>query len=176
MSTEDDSDDSSDGDVPVRTTQRRSAGPRTRSTRTGANGVAGNSAPGDQGASEDDLYAATPRAQRTRAPTAGAETQSQSQSRFSPASSHPASQLLTSQDQDESEESESEDQAPPVSRERVRQFQTALGQLLDGPLFESDAAEAARVVEAVNAKVSQKFEDGEAKRVLEQLSEQNKIM
>jgi DNA replication licensing factor MCM3 len=185
MSTEDEdsSDDSSDGDVPARTMQRRSAGPRTRSMRPGANGANGNSTPAadraaGQGASEDDdLYTVTPRAQRTRPPTAGAETQSQSQSRFSPASSHPASQLLTSQDQDESEESEeSEDQAPPVSRERVRQFQTALGQLLDGPLFESDAAEAARVIEAVNAKVSQKFEDREAEQVLEQLSEQNKIM
>jgi DNA replication licensing factor MCM3 len=188
MSTEDDddSDESSDGDVPVRTTQRRSAGPRTRSMRTPANGVGGNSASvgaAEQGASDDDdLYTATPRTQRTAPATAGATTQSQSQSRFSPASSHPASQLLTSQqeesqEQEESEESEeSEDQAPPVSRERVRQFQVALGQLLDGPLFESDAAEAARVAEAVNAKVSQKFSNPEAKAILEQLSEQNKIM
>ena len=187
MSTEDDdSSESSDGDVPVRTTQRRSAGPRTRSMRTPANGVRGNSASeaaAEQGASDDDdLYTATPRTQRTAPATAGATTQSQSQSRFSPASSHPASQLLTSQqeesqEQEESEESEeSEDQAPPVSRERVRQFQVALGQLLDGPLFESDAAEAARVVEAVNAKVSQKFSNPEAKAILEQLSEQNKIM
>jgi DNA replication licensing factor MCM3 len=187
MSTEDDdSSESSDGDVPVRTTQRRSAGPRTRSMRTPANGVRGNSASeaaAEQGASDDDdLYTATPRTQRTAPATAGAATQSQSQSRFSPASSHPASQLLTSQqeesqEQEESEESEeSEDQAPPVSRERVRQFQVALGQLLDGPLFESDAAEAARVVEAVNAKVSQKFSNPEAKAILEQLSEQNKIM
>jgi DNA replication licensing factor MCM3 len=182
MSTDDDSSDgSSNGDVPVRTTQRRSAGLRTRSMRTPANGANGTSSAAEpateEGASDDDLYTATPRTQRTAPPTTGATSQSQSQSRFSPASSHPASQLLASQDQEESAESEeSEDQAPPVSRERVRQFQVALGQLLDGPLFESDAAEAARVVEAVNAKVSQKFSNPEAKSILEQLSEQNKIM
>jgi DNA replication licensing factor MCM3 len=181
MSTDsDDSDESSDGDIPARPAQRRAGGPRTRSTRTPANGTNGGSAAAD--ASDDDLYTATPRTQRTAPATGGATTQTQSQSRFSPASSAPASQLLTSQqeesqEQEESEESEeSEDQTPQVSRERVRQFQVALGQLLDGPLFESDAAEAPRVVEAVNAKVSQKFGNPEAKAILEQLSEQNKIM
>ena len=60
-------------------------------------------------------------------------------------------------------------------------FQTALGQLIDGPLFDNDAADAEPLVAAVNARLGggagrQAFDADEAEKALETLSEQNKIM
>jgi DNA replication licensing factor MCM3 len=197
MSTEDDdsdSDDSSDGDVPARTnTRTREGGPQTRSVHgaTPTKGVNGHarSTPTGAGAREtddddddddDDLYTATPRTQRTRpsqSQQAHRTQQTDSQSRFSPASSAPASQLLTSQPQDDDEDESEEEPAAPTD-ERIRQFQTALGQLINGPLFANDAAEVGPLVDGINGRVGGRntFELREAEAILEVLSERNKIM
>jgi DNA replication licensing factor MCM3 len=60
-------------------------------------------------------------------------------------------------------------------------FQTALGQLIDGPLFANDAADVEPLVAAVNARLGggngrEAFEGAEAEKALEALSERNKIM
>jgi DNA replication licensing factor MCM3 len=199
MSTEDDSsdsDDSSDGDVPPpSSTRTRNGGPQTRGLRGSAatNGVNGHShgTPTRAGAQQDndddddddddDLYTATPRTQRTRPPQsqqAHRTQQTDSQSRFSPASSAPASQLLTSQTQGEEDNEESEDELVAPTDDRIRQFQTALGQLINGTLFANDAAEVTPLVDAINARVGGRnaFEKREAEAILEVLSERNKIM
>ncbi|RDI86238.1 hypothetical protein Vi05172_g3711 [Venturia inaequalis] len=182
-----DSDSSSDeegGDETQRTaTPRRTRGPRTRATNgtNGTNGAASGTgaADDDDEDNDDDLYTVTPRSQRTR--TTGRTGESQSQSRFSPASSAPASQLLNSSTQDDSQASARATVTPAAikpSNARVGQFQQALGQLIDGPLFSNDSADVEPLVEAVNAKLSasQAFEKAEAEAVLEVLGERNKIM
>jgi DNA replication licensing factor MCM3 len=201
MSTEEDDsdsdDDGDDGDLPARSNTRpREGGPQTRSIRTPApttNGVTGNARNGparsgaqrdrDDDDDDDDLYAATPRTQRTRPSQSQQQArrttqQSDSQSRFSPASSAPASQLLTSQPQDEDDEDEDEDEPAAPTDARVREFQTALGQLINGPLFANDAAEVDPLLDAINAQVGgrKSFDKREAEAILEILSERNKIM
>lgn len=187
MST-DSSDSSSDdegGDGTQRTaTPRRTGGPRTRATGStnGTNGATNGAGAADdeEEDNDDDLYTVTPRTQRTR--TTGRTVESQSQSRFSPASSAPASQLLNSSTQDDSQASSRARAAAPSvtkpSNARVGQFQQALGQLIDGPLFSNDSADVEPLVEAINAKLSasQVFEQEEAEAVLEVLGERNKIM
>ena len=174
-----DSSDDEDGDE----TQRRST-PRTNGLRTrghpgatnGTNGTNGNVGGADD-EDEDDLYTVTPRTNRTRTQrTNGTASQSQSQSRFSPASSLPASQLITQEG-----DSQATSGAAPsgeVSAARVQTFQTALGQLIDTPLFANDAADEEPLVAAINSRLSgpDEFDDDEAKQCLEVLSERNKIM
>jgi DNA replication licensing factor MCM3 len=190
-----DSEDSSDGDDDEGDDTQRSArtprtgGPRTRGT---GNGGATNSSKGpaadddddDEDDDEDDLYTVSPRTQRTQqtrgSRAGGTGSQSQSQSRFSPASSHPASQLLPSSAQDDDSQATSgagAKKSQGVSNARIQQFQTALGQLIDGPLFANDAADVEPLVAAVNARITGKaFDEDEAESVLEILSERNKIM
>jgi DNA replication licensing factor MCM3 len=191
MST-DSSDSSSDdegGDETQRTaTPRRTGGPRTRTTGStngtngATNGTNGTGAADDGDEDDDDLYTLTPRTQRTRTTGRTGGSQSQSQSRFSPASSHPASQLLPSSSAQEESQASSRARAASAaarpSNTRVGQFQAALGQLIDGPLFSNDSADVKPLVEAINAKLSssQAFEQEEAEQVLEILGERNKIM
>lgn len=190
-SSSDDDDEGGDGSHERRRSTRspRTGGPRTRAMGGAANGVNG-SREQVQDEDDDDLYTVTPRTQRTRRINATSQPESQSPSRFSPASSRPASQLLGSQTQ-----ASSSSQAQPFrlggnastaaqmrnsepSNERVQQFQSGLGQLIDGPLFANDAADVEPLVAAVNARVSggRTFEMEEAERVLEILSERNRIM
>lgn len=185
MSTDDensDSDDESGGDVPTRGTTR------TRAIR-GTNGTARSTPPARAGAQQngqddedsDDLYNVTPRTNRTRPSQSQAARRTQqtdSQSRFSPASSAPASQLLASQTQeDEADEDESPAATAPTEA-RIQLFQRTLGQLLDGPLFANDAADVEPLVDAINQRVGgrQSFDADEADDILEHLSEKNKIM
>lgn len=203
MSSDDDSSssDDDDGDETQRSTRAsRTSGPRTRAM--GTNGTANGTAPGaeengeDEEMDDEELYTVTPKTQRTR--RTNEESQSQSQSRFSPASSHPASQLLGSQTQADSSSpaqshSRSKSQTQPQStgsslsrpaapsQERVHQFQSALGQIIDGPLFANDAADVEPLVAAVNSRlgaapVGGPFGVEEAERVLEVLSERNRVM
>ena len=177
------SDDDGEGDEPVRPSRT----PRASGRRTRASGAGNDEA---QPTNEEDgdaaeLYTVSPKTQRTRrtATTTDAEpeTQSQSQSRFSPASSRPASQLLASQTQSSKAQPPTPAPAAVPSAERIHQFQSALGALIDGPLFANDAADVEPLVAAVNARlgavpVGGPFDLDEAKAVLEVLSERNRVM
>ena len=94
-------------------------------------------------------------------------------------SSHSAfrsSQLL----QDDSQEHEPQDATPQViSASRLQSFQTALGQLIDGPLFANDAADVEPLIAAVNARLrssEERFADTEAALALQELHDRNRIM
>ncbi|KAH7072238.1 MCM2/3/5 family-domain-containing protein [Paraphoma chrysanthemicola] len=179
MSTDGESsdDDNDDGDEAEATQERRAGGPSTRSQQTGATRTP---APAHNANDEDDddnedLYNVTPKTQRTQR-TSG-RTQSShagaSSSQVSAASSRPESQLPPTQ----TESQDSQDITPA----RLQVFQTALGQLIDGPLFANDAADVEPLVAAVNARLGSgpgraAFAADEAEKALEALSEQNKIM
>ncbi|KAK3669861.1 MCM DNA helicase complex subunit [Recurvomyces mirabilis] len=158
-----------------RSTPRTPGGRRQRATANGTNGDAALGA-GDED-EEEDLYNSTPARQRTSQTTGANGTQDESQ--FSMASSQPASQLLQDESQ-EQEEGEAEDEtAGPINVSRLQAFQTALGQLIDGPLFANDAADVEPLVAAVNARLRSseaRFEDDEAMKALEELNDRNKIM
>ncbi|KAF2467293.1 MCM-domain-containing protein [Lindgomyces ingoldianus] len=180
MSTDDDSSgpDDEDGDEARQTTPpHRSGGPSTRSQRSGGKSgstPANNDDDNDED-DNDDLYRLTPRTQRTTKSSTRGPTQNQSSSQVSAASSLPASQLPATQ-----LESQSQSQSG-ITPARLQVFQTALGQLIDGPLFANDAADVEPLVAAVNARVGSgagrhAFETQEAESALETLSERNKIM
>lgn len=184
MSTDDDSDDDGeDGDGAFRPGAARRSTPRTgtpgrraRGDQNGTNGTAtnGDAAPG-AGDEEEDLYTSTPA--RTQHTNNANGTQGESQSQVSMASSQPASQLL--QDDSQSQPNGEPPAEAPISAARVQAFQTALGQLIDGPLFANDAADFAPVAAAVNARLragEDSFDDAEAKKALVELDEKNKIM
>ena len=121
-------------------------------------------------------YGATPPARRTRNTSDGIHPPSSSQ--FTVASSQPASQLLDSQSQSQLQ-AESQPQEEGISAPRLQLFQTALGQLIDGPLFANDAADVEPLVAAVNARLTRgqtHFESAEAEAALQELNEKNKIM
>lgn len=186
------SDDDVDGDESNRASSRRDGSARTPSRRT--RGVAqatrrgnghSNAGAQSQDVEDDDLYTATPRTQRTAMMSGANGTQPASSSQFSMASSQPASQLLGSQSQqEESQETnggaeEAEQELQPISAGRLQSFQTALGQLIDGPLFANDAADVEPLVAAVNARLRSgegHFERVEAEKALEELNDKNKIM
>jgi DNA replication licensing factor MCM3 len=169
------SDDDDNGDEAEATLPRRTGG---RSTRSGQTGTTQTPAADDEEAEDDDadLYNVTPKTQRTTPRTTG-RTQSSnaaaSSSQVSAASSRPESQLPATQ-------SDSQD-SQGITPARLQVFQTALGQLIDGPLFANDAADVEPLVAAVNARLGggagrQAFEEAEAEHALEALSERNKIM
>ncbi|KAK7531208.1 DNA replication licensing factor mcm3 [Phyllosticta citricarpa] len=177
-SSDDDADDSQQTAArPTPRTTRR-GGPNTRSTRAATNGTATATANGDD---EEQLYSsATPRTQRTRS-----SAQQQQSSQLSMASSQPASQLLDSQSQSQSQSNSTAaaaSQHDGISPERLALFQSALGQLIDGPLFANDAADVEPLVAAVNARVNTildgtgPFDMREAKAALTAMSEKNMIM
>jgi len=175
MSTDGDSDDSDDDDDDAATAgASRRASTRTpgRSTRGAANAAApdADNIPDDE--DEEDLYNATPSARRTQ------RTTTEEASQASMASSQPASQLLQDSSQSQSQPQSSSGPVT-ISPARLQVFQTALGQLIDGPLFANDAADVEPLVAAVNARLARgdkKFGDSEANAALEELNERNKIM
>jgi len=199
MSTDDD--ESSDGeeqagDAAYRgssTNNGRSANgtatPGRNTRQTGRPRTDGTPAPaGEDEDDNEDLYTVTPRTQRTTQ-----RSNQPSSSQLSMASSLPASQLLDSQSQQDENtmaegvadigiQQDQQQQSRPkdkISRERVQVFQSALGQLMDGPLFANDAADLEPLIGAVNARLSTEnptFENEEAVEALEVLQEQNKIM
>jgi len=191
MSTDDDNSSDDDGGdetqrtrngTTPRTPSRRHGGRKTRS-QAATNGTAATnghaSGSADEDDADDDLYSGTPRTQRTRTSrTNGTAVASSSQ--FSMASSQPASQLLPSQTEDDSQNTTQGAQADEtITAARLQTFQTALGQLIDGPLFANDAADVEPLVGAVNARLpggQAHFGGAEAERALEALSERNKIM
>lgn len=175
MSTDGESsgDDDEDGDEQEATQSRRTGGPSTRNTRTGTTRTPAAEEDGGEDDDDDneDLYNVTPKTQRTTNRTQSSRAGASSQ--VSAASSHPESQLPATQ----TESQESQDITPA----RLQVFQTALGQLIDGPLFANDAADVEPLVAAVNARLGggkgrEAFEEAEAEKALEALSERNKIM
>ncbi|CAN9374223.1 unnamed protein product [Alternaria alternata] len=175
MSTDGESsgDDDEDGDEQEATQSRRTGGPSTRNTRTGTTRTPAAEEDGGEDDDDDneDLYNVTPKTQRTTNRTQSSLVGASSQ--VSAASSHPESQLPATQ----TESQESQDITPA----RLQVFQTALGQLIDGPLFANDAADVEPLVAAVNARLGggkgrEAFEEAEAEKALEALSERNKIM
>jgi DNA replication licensing factor MCM3 len=176
MSTDGDSDDSDDDDDDAATAgANRRASTRTpaRSTRGTANTAAqdNDNIPDDE--DDEDLYNATPSARRTQ------RTTTEEASQASMASSQPASQLLQDSSQSQSQPPQSSSDPVTISPARLQVFQTALGQLIDGPLFANDAADVEPLVAAVNARLARgdkKFGDQEANAALEELNERNKIM
>jgi DNA replication licensing factor MCM3 len=169
MSTDDESSDGEDGDEQQTTRSRPSGGLSTRSqpTRTPAADEDGE----QDGEENEDLYSVTPKTQRTNGRTQSSRAGASSQ--VSAASSRPESQLPATQT--ESQDSQG------ITPARLQLFQTALGQLIDGPLFANDAADVEPLVAAVNARLGSgsgrgAFEGDEAEKALEALSERNKIM
>jgi DNA replication licensing factor MCM3 len=176
MSTDGDSDDSDDDDDDAATagaSRRASTRTPARSTRGTANTAAqdNDNIPDDE--DDEDLYNATPSARRTQ------RTTTEEASQASMASSQPASQLLQDSSQSQSQPPQSSSDPVTISPARLQVFQTALGQLIDGPLFANDAADVEPLVAAVNARLARgdkKFGDQEANAALEELNERNKIM
>ena len=176
------------GDQAFRPTRNGGANGRsTRSTpaRAPTATMAGAARADDEEEEEEDLYTSTHARARTTQPS-----QTQSQSQASQASSLPASQLL----QDDSQPAEDDEEPPRPTQERIQLFQTALGQLIDGPLFANDAADVEPLVAAVNARLPGSSSGGsssgggrgggetevfgmeEAQAVLKVLDEGNKVM
>ncbi|KAI6828973.1 DNA replication licensing factor mcm3 [Hortaea werneckii] len=183
-----DSDDDDGGDGAYRPGAGRRSTPRTPGRRArgagaqpGADtaGGAGEADEEEEEAEEEDLYSSTPargtqRSQQTTQSTRNAAITTQDDSQASMASSQPASQLL----QDESSQDPQSTQQP-ITAARLQVFQTALGQLIDGPLFANDAADVEPLVAAVNARLRSgeaRYDDAEALKALEELNERNKIM
>ncbi|KAI7201951.1 hypothetical protein D0869_07510 [Hortaea werneckii] len=182
-----DSDDDDGDDGAYRPGAGRRSTPRTPGRRArgagaqdGADtaGGAGEADEEEDAAEEEDLYSSTPargtqRSQQTTQSTRNAAT-TQDDSQASMASSQPASQLL--QDESSSQDPQS---TQPITAARLQVFQSALGQLIDGPLFANDAADVEPLVAAVNARLRSgeaRFDDAEALKALEELNERNKIM
>ena len=168
-------DDDEDGDEQATTATPRTGGPSTRSQRTTTATRTPALADDDEEEEDDELYGVTPRTQRTAQRTTGRTQSSRAgpSSQVSAASSRPESQLPPTQ----TDSQDSQDLTPA----RLQVFQTALGQLIDGPLFANDAADVEPLVAAVNARLGsgtgrQPFDADEAEKALETLSERNKIM
>ncbi|KAI4621939.1 hypothetical protein J4E80_004314 [Alternaria sp. BMP 0032] len=163
--------DDEDGDEQEATQSRRTGGPSTRSQRTETTRTPAAEEDGGEEEDNEDLYNVTPRTQRTTDRTQSSRAGQSSQ--VSAASSQPESQLPATQT--ESQESQV------ITPARLQVFQTALGQLIDGPLFANDAADVEPLVAAVNARLGggngrEAFDEDEAEKALEALSERNKIM
>ncbi|CAA9960615.1 DNA replication licensing factor MCM3 [Pyrenophora teres f. maculata] len=174
MSTDEESSgNDDDGDDQEPTQPQRNGGRSTRSQRTTRTPAATNGE--DEAEDNEDLYNVTPKTQRTtqRTTTRTQSSHAGPSSQISAASSQPESQLPATQT--ESQDSQG------ITPARLQVFQTALGQLIDGPLFANDAADVEPLVAAVNARLGsgtgrEAFGNEEAEKALEALSERNKIM
>ncbi|RMZ71901.1 hypothetical protein GMOD_00009255 [Pyrenophora seminiperda CCB06] len=163
--------DDEDGNEQEATQPQRTVGRSTRSQRTTRTPAVADGE--DEANDNEDLYNVTPRTQRTSQRTTQRTTTGTQSSQVSAASSRPESQLPPTQ----TDSQDSQDITPA----RLQVFQTALGQLIDSPLFANDAADVEPLVSAVNARLGagsgrEPFSAGEAEKALEALSERNKIM
>ncbi|KAL9595489.1 MAG: hypothetical protein Q9219_006418 [cf. Caloplaca sp. 3 TL-2023] len=164
-------DDSNDGNAPAQTanmtrSSRQSGTTRTRSQTTPNGAYADQDGEGED--DDDDLYTASPRTQRTN----GRPTQTESQ--MSVASSRPASQLVTSQTDD----TQTTNGPVNITPARLRVFRTALGQLLNTPLFQNESADVEPLVQTVNSRVGREptFEMAEANAALLEMQDRNEVM
>ena len=177
---DDDSSGSEDGDNDGDddATQGRTATPRASAKRGSARtrSMVNGNAEAEDDSGDDDIYNVSPRTQRQTNGTS--QSQPQSQSQMSVASSLPASQLLTSQGDDSQQQTNGTDAAS-IAPARLRVFRAALGQLLNTSLFQNEAADLAPLIGAVNARLGhgeEAFEEGEAKMALEEMGERNEVM
>jgi DNA replication licensing factor MCM3 len=171
MSTDNDSSDDEDGNEAEATAARRNGDPNTRKQPATTATPAADGEEDDDDVN-DDLYNATPKTtrttQRSGRGTAGPSSQ------VSAASSRPASQLPATQ-------TDTQDSQAGITPARLQLFQTALGQLIDGPLFANDAADVEPLVAAVNARIGsgrgrEPFGEEEADSALQELARGNKVM
>lgn len=198
MSTDDESDSDSDdggdgGDGAYRPGAGRRSAQRTPGRGTRSPGVANgngttNGAADEEQEQEEDLYTNTPSRPRTQRSTGNNDSQNhESQSQASPASSHPASQLLgssqlPSQDLDDDDDDDVHDAegdaSQPIDPARLQVFQTALGQIINGPLFANESADMSPCIAAVNSRLRdvEAFEEEEGRKALVELDRVNKIM
>lgn len=168
-------DDDEDGDeAPRNGTMPRRSGRRGGTARTRgstANGDTGGDVNSDE--DDEDMYTASPRTNRRN-------TQSQSQSQMSVASSAPASQLLTSQGDDSQATNGDSQGSQPISADRFQVFRTALGQLVSTSVFQNESADVEPLVKAVNERLGRtgdaEFGLAEAGKALEEMQERNEIM
>jgi DNA replication licensing factor MCM3 len=189
-------DSSDDDDAPLNAARPGSRRPTATPRRSGLrNGRAGTTGASNRAANGTPARVSP----ESDAGDVNGDSQGQSQSQFSRASSLPASQLLASQTQSlslngngESQIDQNLDSQDGVNGEsqsgsqpqhvilpaRLALFQTLLGQLIDGPLFASDAADVEPLVAALNERTDQsdEFEMEEAEAALAELSNQNKVM
>ena len=178
---DDDDDEATNGSAAAsrRQTPRRTGGPRTRgmgSATNGTNGANGNADADDSDDDDDDLYTASPRTSRT----AGARGTQRSTSRMSVASSHPASQLVTTQTEGDDSQPAETSEPTHIDPSRVALFRRALGQVMGGDLFQNEAADVGDVMRAVNERVEgmreEVFEREEVEGALGVMEERNEIM
>ncbi|KAH7128649.1 DNA replication licensing factor MCM3 [Dendryphion nanum] len=175
MSTDNDSsdEDDEDGDEPV--ARRATGGPNTRSQHTGTTQTPANDEEAEEEEDdEEEERASLPKTQRSKQTGA-------SSSQLSAASSRPESQLPPTQSSQAQTQTQGQRESQDITAARLQTFQTALGQLIDGPLFANDAADVEPLVAAVNARLGsgagkESFGEEEAEKALEALSERNKIM
>lgn len=189
-------DDDEDGDdsrnYRAATGQTPSNSRSTRATRSTGGTQDSRSTPQPNGTSgtlpededDDGLYDATPSRRPTRGSGAPRSTAaSRSQNSF--ASSIPSSQLPTQEDGSEDDDELANDTAglnldAPITPQRLATFRSALGQLLNTPLFEDDSAEVDDLVSAVNRKVGSSgggsFSKDEAFKALKKMDEAAQIM
>ncbi|GBF60859.1 DNA replication licensing factor [Trichophyton mentagrophytes] len=188
-----DSDNDDEGDfTPRRRTTQSAAGARS-SNRPGLRGSRATSTPGGNETNvvndEDDNSPSGRAAPSSSRQTRSQQTQSQSQ--MSVASSHPASQLLESQETDNTESQAdilvnavaASISLPPLLPARLSTFRQALGPLMRSNLFQGDSADVHKVVEAVNTSVRSssagsdgEFELAEALQALSVMNDRNEIM
>lgn len=169
----------------TRSTARSGAGTQDANSTSQSKGAPGSgraATPSTQDDVDDQLYNATPR--RTRSSGAPLSTAA-SRSQASFASSIPSSQLQTQGDsQDDNNELVSETAGlnldSPITTQRLATFRSALGQLLNTPLFEDDSATVDDLVSAVNRKVGSSgggsFSKEEAIKALKKMDEAAQIM
>ena len=175
-SSSEDGDDDGDDDTRANgATARRSERAATRSVRVNDNGVTnGHGEQGDDSSGDDeDVY------RGGSARTNGRITQSQ----MSVASSAPASQLLTSQGDDSQTTATNGVNGHsdrPITADRLRVFRTALGHLLNSPIFQNDSADLEPLVSAINDRIGrtrdEPFGHEEAGKALQSMGERNEIM
>ena len=198
----DSSDSDSDGDYTQRSRVTSTANGTRSTRRRGAAGARttpetnGHDADADGDDDPDGLYASTPRG--ARATTSSSrntriESQAQTDSQMSMASSQPASQLVQSQT-DENTQSQSQadiiasavaaaSSRPPLSPTRLTAFRQALGPLMRSDLFQGDSADVQAVIDAVNTSIGSSAGDGgdvfeltEGLQALTVMNERNEIM
>ncbi|OAA69072.1 DNA replication licensing factor mcm3 [Cordyceps fumosorosea ARSEF 2679] len=187
---DDDDDDDDEGDGTdgafrgARSTQTTMRTTRSRGTVPATNGASRSN---DQEEDDDDDGAEEEQAESSAAPRRSGRTArsngAASESQTSFVSSMPASQLpsQTQEDQDLASGAASltiDD--TPIAAPRLAAFRTALGQLLNTPLFEDDSAGLDAVIGAVNQKIGNRsggaFDREEAVKALKKLEEANHIM
>lgn len=166
----------------TRSMARPTAATQEASGTSQANGASDASpAEGNDG---DDLYDVTPTRRSTRG-SGVPRSAGGSRSQTSFASSIPSSQLQTQEEGSQDDDELANDTAglnigAPITPQRLTTFRSALGQLLNTPLFEDDSAHVDDLVRAVNQRIGSSqggsFTKEEAIEALKKMDEAAQIM